>query len=259
MAINKAMYNGVESIMSAFDRNAQTPYYSVWAGKDMMFSFNDDDIEAGRLHLMENLIACEQNEHSDILKIKFHPKKEKLFISDKTPAIATLFVRVTDPNYFKGNIQPYQQPVNNQLNLILERQMEMLSGINNRLSLLEESDIQDEEEDTDDVLGKVGAILNNPVINQLLGLITPFLQKSNVPVNNVAIAGLDDDQTIEFADQLDDQTVLEDNIKNVLTDQVVISLVTIKEAGIDIEAGLIGLAKMAKENPNKLKMLLTYL
>ena len=75
MAINKAMYNGVQSIMDAYDRNSETPYYSVWAGRDMVFSYNDDDIEKGRNHLLENLIACEQNEHTDILKIKFQAIK----------------------------------------------------------------------------------------------------------------------------------------------------------------------------------------
>ena len=106
MAINKAMYNGVQNIMDAYDRNASTPYYSVWAGRDMVFSYNDDDEEKGRNHLLENLIACEQNEHTDILKIKFHPKKEKSFITDKSPSISTLFVRVCDVNQNRGQLIP---------------------------------------------------------------------------------------------------------------------------------------------------------
>ena len=197
MAINKAMYNGVQSIMDAYDRNAETPFYSVWAGRDMVFSYNDDDIEKGRNHLLENLIACEQNEHTDILKIKFHPRKEKTFITDKTPAIATLFVRVCDVNQNKGQIMPMQNNFQNpQLLNLLEKQNELISGLHNRISLIEENseeDPEEEESQTEAVIGRIENLLNHPVLNLVLGLVAPKISNLMKPNNNMvtSLAGVD--------------------------------------------------------------------
>jgi hypothetical protein len=194
MAINRAMYNGIQDIMNAYDRNAEVPYYSVWAGRDMIFSYNGDDLEQGRNHLLENLVAAEQNDHTDILKIKFHPKKEKLFITDKTPSIATLFVRVCDLNQNRGQIMPinnnYQNP---QIISLLEKQNEMISGLNNRLALIEESepeDLQQNNSETENMLGRIEGILNNPIVNLLVGILGPKLADLLVPVEKNKVASL---------------------------------------------------------------------
>jgi hypothetical protein len=196
MPINKAMYNGVQDIMNAYDRNAEVPYYSVWAGRDMVFSYNDDDIEKGRNHLLENLIACEQNEHTDILKIKFHPKKEKTFISDKTPAIATLFVRVCDVNSNRGQIMQmpnnYQNP---QIINLIEKQNELISGLHNRISLIEETPEEEEDQETpsEQIIGRIENLLNHPLLNLALGLIGPKFVELMKPKTNMvtSLAGVD--------------------------------------------------------------------
>jgi hypothetical protein len=207
MAINKAMYNGVQDIMNAYDRNAEVPYYSVWAGRDMVFSYNDDDIEKGRNHLLENLIACEQNEHTDILKIKFHPKKEKTFITDKTPAIATLFVRVCDVNSNRGQIMQmpnnYQNP---QLINLIEKQNELISGLHNRISLIEETPEEEEDQETpsEQMIGRIENLLNHPLLNLALGLISTKLPELLKPKNNMvtSLAGVDPVQKEIQNDQL---------------------------------------------------------
>ena len=262
MAINKAMYNGVNAIMDAYDRNAQTPYYSVWAGKDMIFSYNEDDQEAGRVHLLENLIACEQNEHSDILKIKFHPKKEKSFITDKSPAISTLFVRVCDPNYMKGQVQPYNPQPNYGLQSLLERQTEILSGLSNRLSALEETQIQEEEEyeDTeDDTLGKVGVILNHPAIQTILGILLPQVLPMMKAQPQPRVAGVEQEEILEgeevgdaFEVEAPDQT--EDYL--MLIDM---ALQRLEKHTTNLAGDLTALADMADSNPAQFKMLLSML
>lgn len=199
MAINKAMYNGVQQIMDAYDRNSETPFYSVWAGRDMIFSFNEDDAEKGRNHLLENLVACEQNEHTDILKIKFHPKKEKYFITDKTPAIATLFVRVCEVNPNRGQYQmmPQNYQQNPQIIELLSKQNEMLSGFHNRLALIEGTDEEDleNETETEAIIGKIEGILNHPIVNLLVGVLTPKLSSLiQQPKNTVtSLAGVNED------------------------------------------------------------------
>jgi len=245
MAINKAMYNGVQSIIDAYDRNAQTPYFSVWAGRDMVFSYNEDDIEKGRNHLLENLVACEQNEHTDILKIKFHPKKEKYFITDKTPAIATLFVRVCDVNQNRGQIMPmpnnYQNP---QLYSLLEKQNELISGIHNRLSLIEETPEEEENEtETEAVIGRIETLLNHPVLNLVLGLVAPKISELMKPQQNMvtALAGV---QTL----QNETQEELLNKALDLLNNKVE-----------NLPLTLYRLAEYAEKNPTQFNMLLSML
>jgi hypothetical protein len=261
MAINKAMYLGVDAIMQAFDRNAQTPYYSVWAGKDMIFSYNDDDIEQGRVYLMENLIASEQNEHSDILKIKFHPKKEKLYITDRTPSIATLFVRVCDPNYMKNNLQPYQPQQNYGLQNILEKQTELLHGLSSRLQALEDVQIEDEEnDDEDDTLGKIGTILNHPAVQTLIAALLPQIMPAVKPQQQVA--GIENEEMIkpdpeEFETEIGLIDLQENNDDQY--NDIEQSLLRLSQHTLDLAGDLKALANMADNNPAQFKMLLSML
>jgi len=257
MAINKAMYNGVNQIMDAYDRNAQTPYYTVWAGKDMIFSYNEDDAkQASSIHLMENLIACEQNEHSDILKIKFHPKKEKTFITDKSPAIATLFVRVCDPNYLKGQIQPYNPAPNYGLQNILEKQTEILSGLSNRLSALEEVQMRDEEEADEveeDALGKVGAILNHPAIQTILGILIPQIMPAITPKPQPIVAGVQEQELVQEQNNFDIEEI---NHTEINYGQIDDALERLSKHTLTLAEDLTALADMADNNPGQFKMLL---
>ena len=77
MAINKAMVTGTKGLMDWLDRNSISPYYSVWCGKQLLFSWNDDDKEAGSNKLENDLYAIEQNGVGDLLTIKLHPKRKK--------------------------------------------------------------------------------------------------------------------------------------------------------------------------------------
>ena len=245
MAINKAMYNGVQDIMNAYDRNAEVPFYSVWAGRDMVFSYNDEDAEKGRNHLLENLIACEQNEHTDILKIKFHPKKEKTFITDKTPAIATLFVRVCDVNN-RSLMMPMQNNFQNpQLMQLFEKQNEILSGLHNRISAIEEPP-EDEsdylESESSQLIGRIEGILNNPLLNLMIGFLSPKIQNLMQPNNNNIVTSLSGVEDLNNKQQL-----LNDSLErlNLVVD--------------DLPVTLHKLANYADKNKDQFNMLLKML
>jgi hypothetical protein len=265
MAINKAMYTGVTQIMDAFDRNAQTPYYSVWAGKDMIFSWNDDDMEQGRVYLMENLVASEQNEHSDILKIKFHPKKEKTFITDKTPSIATLFVRVCDPNYMRGQVMQQPGGMNYGMQTLLERQMEIMNGINSRLTALEEvqEEEEEEEDETEALLGRIGNILNHPTVSAIVATILPQILPSMKaqPQPQPTIAGVDDQLDVIEENELVNGSDFEQEAQYVdlqsdSIEKINIALGRLMAHTNDLGADLTALADMADNNPAQFKMLL---
>lgn len=271
MAGNKAMYTGVQQIMDAFDRNAQTPFYSVWSGKDMLFSWNEEDEQKGREFLLENLIASEQNGHSDILKIKFHPKKERTFITDKTPAIATLFVRVCETEWYKNqqSLQPaYSQPAHSPvMERLMAQQTEILSGLSNRLSALEEVQMQEEEDDDDqedDTLGKIGTILNHPAVMALISAIAPNVINAMKPQAQPMVAGTPQEEVIdemeEYAPEeigVVDFTQEEELMANQHTiNQINQALERLAKHTDSLGADLTALADMADHNPAQFKMLL---
>jgi hypothetical protein len=134
MAVNNAMVTGTHGIMEWFDDNSTTPYYSVWSGpKQMNFSWNDDDQDAGRQILEKNISAFEQNGVGSLLTLKLHPKKDKAgHITNVTPHYASIQFRpaaleraIYNPNQISGfrendNTQLLKAMIENQ-NLILSK------------------------------------------------------------------------------------------------------------------------------------------
>jgi hypothetical protein len=190
MALEKAMVTGTRGTMDWFDRNATSPYYSVWVNrKQLLFSWNDDDMEAGRTKLEDDLNAIEQNNVSDLLIIKLHPKKEKGgFITDKSPIYASLNFRPAElerPNY--GMQQMGGMGYSNKMENVLERVLETQNAI---LTKLNAEDLEDENEPQQNTLG---TLLNNPqVLSLLMAGVSKFLGVGNVDAQGASIAGIDD-------------------------------------------------------------------
>ena len=190
MALEKAMVTGTRGTMDWFDRNATSPYYSVWVNrKQLLFSWNDDDMEAGRTKLEDDLNAIEQNNVSDLLIIKLHPKKEKGgFITDKSPIYASLNFRPAElerPNY--GMQQMGGMGYSNKMENVLERVLETQNAILTKLSADELEEEEEEEKST------LGSILKNPQIQTLLiAVVTKFLGIGNMDAQGASIAGIDD-------------------------------------------------------------------
>jgi hypothetical protein len=193
MAYNKAMVSGTREIMEWFDRNATAPYYSVWIDrKQLLFSWNDDDLEAGRTKLENDLHAFEQNGVNELLIIKLHPKKEKGgFITDKSPVYGSLNFR---PSEIEKQVYPQQMgAVNNynpRMESVIERILETQNAILTKLNA-EELEEEEEEKPTG-----IGAILNNPQIQGLLMAgVSKFLGLNEPSV--AGLAGIDDVQPNE--------------------------------------------------------------
>ena len=197
MAIEKAMVTGTAGIMDWFDRNATSPYYSVWVNrKQLLFSWNDDDIDAGRSKLENDLYAIEQNNNNDLLIIKLHPKKDKAgYITDKTPIYGSLVCRASELE------KPYSmQPMgaigyNSKMENVLERVLETQNAILTKLNA-EELEEEDEEEDK----GVLGNILQSPQVQTLLMAgISKFLGLAGgeAEVMAAGLAGIEDGQENE--------------------------------------------------------------
>ena len=164
MAIEKAMVTGTGGIMDWFDRNATSPYYSVWVNrKQLLFSWNDDDMEAGRSKLESDLYAIEQNGVNDLLIIKLHPKKDKAgYITDKTPIYGSLVCRPSELEKVNYGMQMSGVGYNSKMENVLERVLETQNAILTKLS----ADELEEEEEEDK--GMLGNILQSPQMQTLL-------------------------------------------------------------------------------------------
>ena len=167
MAIEKAMVTGTNGIMDWFDRNATSPYYSVWVNrKQLLFSWNDDDMEAGRSKLESDLYAIEQNGVNDLLIIKLHPKKDKAgYITDKTPIYGSLVCRPSELEKVDYSMQRMGAVgYNSKMENVLERVLETQNAI---LTKLNQEELEEEEEVEEDK-GVLGNILNSPHVQGLL-------------------------------------------------------------------------------------------
>jgi hypothetical protein len=190
MALEKAMVTGTRGTMDWFDRNATSPYYSVWVNrKQLLFSWNDDDMEAGRTKLEDDLNAIEQNNVSDLLIIKLHPKKEKGgFITDKSPIYASLNFRPAElerPNY--GMQQMGGMGYSNKMENVLERVLETQNAILTKLSA---DELEEEDEPEQNTLG---SMLNSPQIQALLiSGVSKLLGIGTMDAQGASIAGIDD-------------------------------------------------------------------
>lgn len=238
MAVNDAMYQGLNNVLAAFQRQQQTPFFSVWKGKDLLFSYNVDDTEGSYNFLAENLTAAEENGNRDILKIKFHPEKEKKFITDSTPVTGTLFVRVCpwDPQEYRNNLPMIMGPVNNEI-------LNKLTAMESRLNAMDEEQEEEEAEigatGMEGAIGKVESLLNNPIIQKIAA--SPMFNNllsglfGSNPVTQGSIAGIPNDEKINQAIEI------------------------LKQHDDNIADDLYKLAMIAKNNPAMFNMLINSL
>ena len=207
MAINKAMVTGTKGLMDWLDRNAISPYYSVWCGKQLLFSWNDDDKEAGSNKLENDLYAIEQNGVGDLLTIKLHPKKEKGgFITDKTPIYASLNFRPAELE--RSNMYGMQPmgSVNSSLESMLEKMLE------NQAILMQQ------DEDDEDIIERpksgIEALIDSPHVQ---GLIIAGLSKmfklDNQPTGIAGINEANANEALVLLSNLMDKGVTVDHLK----------------------------------------------
>jgi hypothetical protein len=190
MALEKAMVTGTRGIMDWFDRNATSPYYSVWVNrKQLLFSWNDDDMEAGRSKLEDDLLAIEQNGNNDLIIIKLHPKKDKAgYITDKTPIYSSIQCRAAElerPNY--GMQQMSGMGYNSKMENVLERVLETQNAI---LTKLNAEELEEEDEEPKN---SIGSLLMQPHIQTLLiAGVSKLLGIGGMEAQPAGMAGIED-------------------------------------------------------------------
>jgi hypothetical protein len=250
---SKAMFTGTENIIQAFD-NMDNPYFSVWINKDLLFQNNDGDADKAKSVLMDMLLAAEQNQNTDILSIKFHPGKEGKYITDKTPVVGTLFVRVVPVNG-ASSMSGVQQsddrlpyPIYKatlRMQEIADQMPAAITGINERLTALENGSVG--EVAPVDPLERILGLMSNPVIMALVQRLLPGLplapmQVSGVAGNDTAIDPNQTQNAISEADYVRLDSALGRLMKH-----------------CNLVDDLTSLADLAEQSPDMFKMLLMQL
>ncbi|NBQ17610.1 hypothetical protein EBU24_04805 [bacterium] len=192
MAVNNAMVTGTRGIMEWYDDNSSTPYYSVWSGpKQMNFSWNDDDQDAGRQILEKNISAFEQNGVGTLLTLKLHPKKDKAgHITNVTPHYASIQFRPAELERAIYNPHHIAGVRENETSQLLKA---MIENQNLILSKLSEKEFEEEEPIEKDTFSE---LLKNPQIQGLMiAGVSKFLgiNEGGIGVAN-GIAGINDNQ-----------------------------------------------------------------
>jgi hypothetical protein len=192
MAVNKAMATGTVKVMDWFDRNATSPYYSVYeiispTKKDLLFSSNDDSLDNARNILEENIAAFEQNGVNTLYALVLHPKKDKSgYITINTPSHAMLKFR---PSEEQAIITGVPQP--RESSYAMMQLVDKLNAIESRLAAQEAmEDFEEEAQPESPIMG----MLNNPELQQaLITGIVGMMSGLFAPKAVAGIAGIPED------------------------------------------------------------------
>jgi hypothetical protein len=221
MAVNKAQATGTRRIMEWFDRNATTPYFSVWSNtspskKELNFGWYEDDLEAGRSKLENDLDALEQNGVNELYTILLHQKKNKDgYITLDTPYYASLKFRAAELE------QPMVMPMNHiagfnsnqRLESVLEKMMETQNMILTKLSADEFN--EDEDDEDDDQNDMIGGLMKNPEIQAMImgGIGKIFNLAGEKPVAVAGVTESDEDEVFTIVNSLMDKGVTIDHLR----------------------------------------------
>jgi hypothetical protein len=207
MAVNKAQATGTRRIMEWFDRNATTPYFSVWSNstpskKELNFGWYEEDLEAGRHKLENDLDALEQNGVNELYTILLHQKKNKDgYLTLDTPYYASLKFRAAELE--QPMILPMQHIAgmgsNHRLESALEKMMETQNMILTKLSA-EEFEEEEEEEEND----MIGGLMKNPEIQAMImgGIGKIFNMMGEKPVAVAGVTELNEDEVFTIVNSL---------------------------------------------------------
>lgn len=243
---------GSDQVLDWFNRvSKNVPYYSLWNGRQIVFSWSDDDISQGKDVLETNLRAFEEQGITDLFVLKLHPSTDKGgFITDKSPVVASL-------NFRPASQYNPAQMAGQEMHFPRNPGMQRLAD---EIKELREAREYQEPAQSDDpgILGAINKILSTPgvaeAVTPLIAGLSGFLLKSmgmpvpdparsetqirsESPLSNGVLSGISPDQDDKINQALD---ILEP---------------LAPELGDD----LLRLAALAQKDPAQFKMLLSML
>lgn len=177
----RAWIIGTDNIMSWFEDNSTTPYYSVWNGKVKKFCWTGADEEKGKDFLRNNLQAAEDAGITDILTLRLNTEVTGKDINDRTPynievefacagaGIAGVSGNSMNQQFYRENFNSNAQKMLEALKVIADNQIALQNEIAamKAQKLLEDAEDEGEAED-ESVMGVVKGYLEDPMVKKFI-------------------------------------------------------------------------------------------
>jgi len=235
MARKKSWVSGADNVLNWFEANAKEPYFSVWKGREILFSNNENDFEAAKDKLHSNIVAGEQNNVTEDLQLRLHYKPAKGYINNKSEYHSSLFFTPTEVETMHPATMYYQN--NNNNNAILEK----LNGIESRISAIETDEDPEEEEEEEKpkgINGIIDTLLQNEQIQMaMINAATSFIGKFMPQNKPMGIAGIPEEQD----------------------EKIIGAIAILKQHNANLGDDLMKLADMAQNNNGQFNFLISML
>lgn len=227
MAVTKAMATGTAKVMDWYDRNATSPYYSVYeiispTKKDLLFSCNEDSEDNARSILEENIAAFEANGVNTLYALVLHPKQDKSgYITVNTPAHAMLKFKPAEDQQIIGAVQQDRQPGTYAYTALMEK----LNAIESRMNAQDALEDMEEEEQPQPTIWE--QLLANPekietLVNLAVGVAgtlgtafrgAPMVGVAGIPADNTEVLNIvnslmNKGVTVEHLKKLDEMNAM---------------------------------------------------
>lgn len=243
MAENKAWITGPDNLNAWYLEMAENecPYYSVWMGKQLLFSYSGDNIDKGSEKLLFNLNMAVEERNSTVMILKLHPELNAKYVNEKTPYSCSVLFRCV----------PVDQDAMGVYNV---SGMGALEGLYKRVKALEGGEGEVKE---GGAMGFINGLLANPQvgpaiaqagIGAIIGIINKFIP---------GIFPAQPGQGGSPAQQLPQNAALgavPEQVKDLDW-----ALDTLEATNPDMTADLVRLAELSIKNPDLFKLLITQL
>lgn len=248
MRNNAVQFKGIDQVIEAYEMN-DMPSWSVWNGQNLMFAYEEEDINKGAAMLKQAVEMLQKGQSEGVYTLKVYKDPPGEIRSN------TAYSRAFNFHLFEegGSKSPQAVRSNNILGVINDRFQEMQATILDRV--LDKIDREDEEEDkpakAPGLMGVINGMLENPqiqiaVANKLGALITGLL---GIPQGPQAIAGINQQANSQ------PPTPLSEEQENKINQAIDIL------AAVDplIGDNLLKIAAIARDTPGKYQMYVSML
>lgn len=163
---SSVQFIGSDAVLKACE-NRNCPAWSLWQGRQFMFKHDASTVDDAINALQEVLEMIGESTNAIYTLKVYEDLKPGTKIKENTPADGSFNFRLNNPEQMITNSQYSRQVGMNQV-------LSELNAIKLQLAEKEEEE-EEEETDTEKTLGKIGDLMNNPVVMQLASM---FLGKT---------------------------------------------------------------------------------
>lgn len=240
MGTEKAWIIGSEGVITWYKDMAarDVPFYSVWSGRLLKFTYSGSDIEKGAEILETNLDMAEELGSSELLTIKLHPENIKGVVTDRTPYCASINFRCVEmendrlynkPQYMSGFKR--MDDLQDELEKLKAERDEKPKGIMGYIEpMLENPQVQ----------AAMGSMIMTAIARILPGVFGPMGTPAAAEPAGAAMGSIEDPAPGEMED-------------------LQVSLERLEKKDPQIVSDLARLADLAEKNPALFEMLITQL